>query len=88
MNYSYSRIADEQLELLANGIDARTYNALVDTCEGILEGPALARERSAVIATEHGMRFRTPVSGAFPYKVFWSLTDGEARIEAGFPYDA
>lgn len=88
MNYSYSRIADEQLDLLANGLDARTYNALVDTCEGILEGPALARERSAVIATEHGMRFRTPVIGAFPYKVFWSLTDGEARIEAVFPYDA
>ncbi|NQW71383.1 MAG: hypothetical protein HQ453_01505 [Actinobacteria bacterium] len=82
MNYSYSRIADEQLDLLVNRLDARAYNALVDTCKGILDEPGLARERSAVIATEDGMRFRSPVGGAFPYKVFWSLTDGVARIEA------
>jgi len=88
MNYSYSRIADEQLDLLANRLDGRAYNALVDTCEGILDEPGLARERSTVIATENGMRFRSPVGGAVPHKVFWSLTDGVARIEAVFPYDA
>ena len=60
----------------------RAYNALVDTCEGVLDEPGLPRERSTVIATEGAMRLRSPVGGAFPYKVFWSLTDGVARIEA------
>jgi len=84
--YSYSRIADEQLNALEHGSDARLYNALVDTCESILDDPVLARERSSVIVTDDGMRFRTPVPGAFPYKVFWSLTDGVTRIEAVFPH--
>ena len=60
----------------------RAYNALVDTCEGVLDEPGLPRERSTVIATEGAMRLRSPVGGAFPYKGFWSLTDGVARIEA------
>jgi hypothetical protein len=86
--YCYSQIADEQLDILASGLDARTYKRLVDTCEAILDDPGLARERSAVIATDDGMRYRAPVNGAFPYSVFWSLTGSIARIEAVFPYDA
>lgn len=86
--YSYSRIPDEQLDALEHAPDPRLYNALVDTCEDFLDDPSLARERSAVIATEDGLRFRTPVVGAFPYKVLWSLIDGVARIEAVFACDA
>jgi hypothetical protein len=86
-SYAYSQVADQQLDALERGPNPRLYNAIVDACEEILDAPGIARERSAVIHTEEGMRFRTPVTGAFPFKVFWSLTDDVARIEAVFPYE-
>jgi len=85
---SSSQIADQQLDALEHGTYVRLYNALVDTCESILDDPGRARERSVVILRKEGMRFRAPLPGSFPHKVFWSLTDRFARMEAAFPYGA
>lgn len=80
---SYSEVADEQL----NGIqDADVYNAALDACELVFVATSLARARSSAIQTEDGIRFRLPVAGHPPYKVFWSFTDEGPRIEAVFPH--
>lgn len=86
--YGYAPIADTQIDELEIGPDAVLYDAVVDLCESILENPSAHRESSAVIRSNEGLRFRTPVPGGFPYKVFWSLTGDSARIEALFSYDA
>ncbi len=84
----YSFVADEQLNELECGPDARLYNHILEACEGILDDPGAARAFAAVIKTAEGFRFRTNVSGGYPYKVFWSLGDDGPRIEAVFPYPA
>ncbi len=77
---AYSQVADTQLDTLEAGSDADLYNAVLDACELILHLPAQAQARSTAITTTEGIRFRLPVAGHPPYKVFWS-SEGP-RIEA------
>jgi len=81
---AYSRVADKQLDSLEAGPDADLYNAVLDACELILRLPAKAQARSTTITTTEGIRFRLPVAGHPPYKVFWS-SEGP-RSEAVFPH--
>ena len=81
---AYSQVANKQLDSLEAGSDADLYNAVLDACELIFRLPAQAQARSTAITTAVGIRFRLPVAGHPPYKVFWS-SDGP-RIEAVFPH--
>jgi hypothetical protein len=81
---AYSQVANKQLDSLEAGSDADLYNAVLDACELIFRLPAQAQARSTAITTAAGIRFRLPVAGHPPYKVFWS-SDGP-RIEAVFPH--
>jgi hypothetical protein len=81
---AYSQVANSQLDALEAGSDADLYNAVLDACELIFQLPAQAQARSTAITTAEGIRFRLPVAGHPPYKVFWS-SDGP-RIEAVFPH--
>ncbi|MHB1472566.1 MAG: immunoglobulin domain-containing family protein [Dermatophilaceae bacterium] len=81
---AYSQVADEQLDSLEAGSDVDLYNAVLDACALIFRLPAQAQARSTAITAAEGIRFRLPVAGHPPYKVFWS-SDGP-RIEAVFPY--
>jgi acyl CoA:acetate/3-ketoacid CoA transferase len=81
---AYSEVADQQLDALEIGPDIDLYNAVLDACELIFRLPAQAQARSTAITTSEGIRFRLPVAGHPPYKVFWS-TEGP-RIEAVFPH--
>jgi hypothetical protein len=81
---AYSQVADSQLDSLEAGPDADLYNAVLDACELIFRLPAQAQARSTAITTPDGIRFRLPVAGHPPYKMFWS-SDGP-RIEAVFPH--
>jgi hypothetical protein len=81
---AYSQVADEQLDSPEAGSDVDLYNAVLDVCQLIFRLPAQAQARSTAIATAQGIRFRLPVAGHPPYKVFWS-SDGP-RIEAVFPH--
>ena len=80
----YSAIADQQLNDLEASNEPRLYDAVVATCESILDQPGDARRRSAAITTPQGIVFRTAVPGFPDIKVFWA-SDGP-RIEAIFPY--
>lgn len=82
----WSEIAEEQLDNLYLGPDPDLYNAVLMTCNLILEDPGISRGLSKTVQTEDGIRFRFPVDGHYPYKVFWSRTVDGARIEAIFPY--
>lgn len=85
----YSEVANQQLDALEQGADAGLYNEILEVCEKILDNPDHVRKFSTVIQTKEGMRFRTPVPGKDPYKIFWSKTsEGLVRIEAVFPYPA
>ena len=79
-----SQVADTQLDSLEAGPDADLYNAVLDACELIFRLPVQAQARSTAITTTEGIRFRLPVVGHPPYKVFWS-SEGP-RIEAVFPH--
>ena len=81
---SYSQIADAQLDKLEQGPDIDLHNAVLDACELIFRLPAHAQALSTAITTPDGIRMRLPVTGHWPYKVFWS-TEGP-RIEAAFPH--
>lgn len=80
----YSEVADAQLDRLEAGDDVALYNAVLDACELIFRLPGKAQALSTAIQTEQGIRFRLPVAGQSPYKVFWS-SEGP-RIEAVFPH--
>ena len=80
---AYSQVADKQLDSLEAGPDADLHNAVLDACELIFRLAAQAQARSTAIKTPEGLRFRLPVAGHPPYKVFWS-SDGP-RVEAVFP---
>lgn len=82
----YSQIADEQLDELEQQTDPDLYNATLDACQLIFEATGLAQSNSSAIQTAEGIRFRLPVAGHPPYKVFWSLTGSGPRIEAVFPH--
>lgn len=81
---AYSDVADKQLDALEAGSDIDLYNAVLDACELIFRMPGEAQALSTAITTTDGVRFRLPVAGHPPYKVFWS-SDGP-RIEAVFPH--
>lgn len=81
---AYSEVADIQLDTLEAGPDAELYNAVLDACELIFRLPGQAQAASTAITTTAGIRFRLPVNGHPPYKIFWS-SDGP-RIEAVFPH--
>lgn len=80
----YSEIAEQQLDEIEAGPDPALYNAVLDTCEEVLDHPGRAQARSSVVATKEGMRLRVPVTGFYPMCVFWSSNG--PRIEAVFPY--
>lgn len=80
----YSEIADQQLTELERQGPPDLYDAVVETCEYVLDEPGKARVRSSAITTAEGIRFRLSVRGYPDYKVFWAA-DGP-RIEAVFPY--
>ncbi len=80
--YLYSRIADEQLDVI-EAADSELYGSVLEACQLVLEEPGRAQALSTAIATEQGLIFVLPVAGHPPYKVFWS---SEApRVEAVFP---
>ncbi len=84
---NYSEVANQQLDALEQGPDVDLYNELIGVCGEILDAPEHLRKFSTVIQTTEGARFRTPVPGKDPYKIFWSkTTEGQVRIEAVFPY--
>jgi hypothetical protein len=83
---AYSAVADEQLGTLEAGGERDLYNATLDACDLVVRATGLARSRSTAIQTAEGVRFRLPIAGHPPYKVFWSHTDGGPRIEAVFPH--
>lgn len=83
---SYSSTADEQLDALEAGHDPDLYNGALDACQLIFEATGLAQSRSTAIATPEGIRFRLPIVGHPPYKVFWSHTEEGPRVEAVFPH--
>jgi hypothetical protein len=80
----YSGIADAQLAALAAGDDLRLYDAVLDACELIFIAPDKAQSVSSAITIKEGIRFRMPVAGHPPYKVFWSSE--LPRIEAIFAH--
>jgi hypothetical protein len=80
----YSAVADAQLDALEQGPNASLYNAVLDACELIFRLPGEAQMRSTAITTADGIRFRLPVAGFPPYRVFWS-SEGP-RIEAVFAH--
>lgn len=80
----YSEIADAQLDQLERQVPISIFEAVVATCEWILDEPGAARSRSAAISTMDGIRFRLAVPGTDGLKVFWS-SEGP-RIEAVFGY--
>ena len=80
----YSLVADEQLDGILAAGDTALYNDLVTVCEFILDHPGAAQRDSSAISTAEGIRFRFPVPGRPPFKVFWS-SEGPT-IEAVFPY--
>lgn len=82
----YSVIADAQLDALEAGPDVDRYNAVLDACELIFRAPGVAQSASSAIQTPDGIRFRYPVPGHHPYKVFWSSSPDGPRIEAVFPH--
>lgn len=80
----YSEVADEQLDAMEAGPDVELYNATLVAGEMIFSDPARARSLSTAITTPEGIRFRLPVVGHPPYKVFWSSEP--PRIEAVLPH--
>lgn len=81
---SYSEVASDQLDVLEAAADADLYNAVIDACELVFRAPERAQAISTAVNTREGIRFRLPVMGHPPYKVFWS-SEGP-RIEAVFPH--
>lgn len=83
---SYSSLAEQQIDALEAGPDADLFNAVLDACELIFRLPERAQALSTAITSEHGIRFRLPVAGFPPYKVFWSSSSEGPRVEAVFPH--
>ena len=82
--YSYSVVADQQLDEILDSGQTDLYNDLVTVCEAILNDRSTARTQSSTITTDEGIRFRFAVPGRNPYKVFWR--GDYPAIEAVFPY--
>jgi hypothetical protein len=84
--YSYSVVADQQLDEMLSTGRTDLYNDLVTVCEAILDDPSTARSQSSAITTDEGIRFRFAVPGRYPYQVFWRAD--YPAIEAVFPYSS
>jgi len=82
----YSAVADQQLDELEGGADVDLYNAILDACELIFQLPERAQSLSTAITSAEGIRFRLPVAGFPPYKIFWSSSPDGPRVEAVFPH--
>jgi hypothetical protein len=82
--YSYSEVANEQLDDIEAGDDTELSNDVVATCEWILSNPERAQAQSSAIQTDRGIVMRLTVPSRPPLKVFW--TTSTPRIEAVFPY--
>ncbi|MBK5222705.1 MAG: hypothetical protein JJE52_07485 [Acidimicrobiia bacterium] len=80
---SYSAVADEQLDALANS-DPTLYNDILTVCELIFTQPGRAQSMSSAVQTAQGIVLRLAVPGQTPVKVFW--TSAGPRIEAVFPH--
>ncbi len=48
------------------------YNAVLLNCDLIFRKPGEAQANSTAITFDEGIRFRLPVPGYPPYKIFWS----------------
>ena len=83
---AYSAVADKQLDALEAGDDPDLYHAVLDACDLVFRATGLAQARSSAIQADEGIRFRHPVVGHEPHKVFWSQGPDGPRIEAVFPY--
>lgn len=83
---SYSQIADQQLDELEQGPDPALYAAALDACELVFIAPSKAQAMSTAIQTDEGIRFRLPIAGHPPHRVFWSQSLDGPRIEAVFPH--
>jgi len=77
-------VADSQLDELEVGMDMALYNAVLVNCDLIFSKPGQAQANSTAIKSDEGTRFRLPVPGYPPYKIFWS-PDGPI-IEAIFAF--
>ena len=62
------------------------YNVILETCQLIFALPDVAQSRSSAIQTGQAIRFRIPVRGHWPYKVFWSRSEDGPLVEAIFPH--
>lgn len=71
-------------ERYESGLDLN--DAALDACDLIVHATGLAQSRSTAIQTTDGIRFRLPIVGHPPYKVFWAHTDDGPRVEAVFPH--
>ena len=81
---TYSPIANEQLDQLAETLDAEQYNRILDACELILDLPQEAQKRSSATTITSGIiALGLPVVGS-RYRVFWTSTP--PRVEAVFEY--
>ncbi len=81
---AYSEVADSQLDELEAGTDMALYNAVLVNCDFIFRKPGQTQANSTAIRSDEGIRFRLPVPGYPPYKIFWS-PEGPT-IEAVFPF--
>ena len=81
---SYSEVADRQLDEFEAGLDMGLHNAVLLNCDSIFRRPSEAQANSTAITTEQGIRFRLPVPGFPPFKIFWSTAG--PTIEAVFPF--
>lgn len=87
MTGDYSEVAAQQLDALEKSADDDFWDAILDACDLALNHPREARKRSSAVVREDGrVVFRLAVAGHPPYKVFWSLDAGTARVEAVFPH--
>jgi hypothetical protein len=80
----YSEVTDLQFDELEAGDNVDLYNSVLTICEFILNSPEQAQAMSTAIRTNEGIRFRLPVPGYWPCKIFWSSNG--PRIEAMFPH--
>ena len=79
----YSRVADEQLDALAEGPDTDLYDAVLDACELVFRLPARAQSMSTAITTEQGTRPRLPVRRSPPLQGVLVL--GRSSYRGGLP---
>ncbi|GAT02551.1 uncharacterized protein RMCFA_2663 [Mycolicibacterium fortuitum subsp. acetamidolyticum] len=87
-NDAYSQVAADQLDKLQISASDEFWDAIMDSLELILKYPGHAQKLSAAFTDDAGrIVFRLPIRGFAPHKIFWTRTDGGARVEAVFPHE-